>query len=918
MASAAGETPEAPPRPSTHPRAVAALAAVVALALAGAHQLGSSDTRSLVGHLSAIAATTAAVVCADAASRRVPAGRLFWAAFCAMCVLAVFGEVGYAALAMSSRPPAVPSAADIAYLIAVVPGTAAFLVLSLGVRGRVWRLRPIVDAVVLVSSLLFVAWFAVLRDVYPESGGASSETLVAIAFPVVDIVLLALVLPVLSRVTRASALSLTALSAGLIVLTTTDLLLVQDGTPRVSAGPIGLGVGVPLAFLLLAFAAAVARPVDAPTRDESSALTMLLPQAPALIAVGIFLARLASGATFDRMEIATVATVSVAGTVRLFLMLWENHLLTRDVRLAMADLHASEERFRSIVQGSSDFITICDARGRVTFQSKSSRPIVGLSAGSLVGADVAEIIHPDDRERVLRAFVESRNTPGPAFYECRIGTPEGDWRHVQAVVTNLLEDPNVQGIVINTRDVTEQRLLETRLAHQALHDPLSGLPNRALFRDRLHHALALQSREGAPGSLAVMVIDLDGFSAVNDSFGHATGDAVLMLTASRVVECVRPGDTVSRLGSDEFAVLLEKIESPAAAVEMAHRFVQVMQQPIELEERELVIGASVGIAVDAEGDGPAELLRNADIAMNRAKERGRNRCELFELDMHAAARTRFDLENDLRIALARGELFCLYQPVVELQTGLLAGVEALVRWRHPTRGIVPPAEFIGVAEETGLIVPLGRWVLVEACRQLREWQDAAGRPLGLAVNLSASQLEDPQLADDVVAALTAAGVEATSLVLEITESMLVDDADRSLGKVKRLSELGVGLALDDFGTGYSSLAYLSRLPVDILKIDKSFVTALSSGEGVSPVTSAIVAMGKSLDLAIVAEGIETREQLAAMRSLGCEYGQGFLLSPPLDGAGVTALLVSSAREPHGLLPEPPVGASAALAERPVG
>jgi EAL domain-containing protein (putative c-di-GMP-specific phosphodiesterase class I) len=304
--------------------------------------------------------------------------------------------------------------------------------------------------------------------------------------------------------------------------------------------------------------------------------------------------------------------------------------------------------------------------------------------------------------------------------------------------------------------------------------------------------------------------------------------------------------------------------------------------------------------------------------MNRAKERGRNRCELFEIDMHAAARTRLDLENDLRSALARGELFCLYQPVVELQTGLLAGVEALVRWHHPTRGIVAPAEFIGVAEETGLIVPLGRWVLVEACRQLREWQDAAGRPLGLAVNLSASQLADPQLAHDVSAALSAAGVAATSLVLEITESMLVDDADRSLAKVKRLSELGVGLALDDFGTGYSSLAYLSRLPVDILKIDKSFVTALTQGDDVSPVTSAIVAMGKSLDLAIVAEGIETQDQLTALVALGCEYGQGFLLSPPLDGDAVSALLVSSASNPRGLLPEPPVRVSVALADRPVG
>ncbi|HVF20019.1 MAG TPA: EAL domain-containing protein [Mycobacteriales bacterium] len=897
---------------------VALFAAVVLAGLAAVRLAFGSAASTSAGHVAAILAITSAVVCTEAAVHRAVPARRFWLALCATCVLAVFGEAGYAALALRAAPANVPSPADVAYLVAVVPGTAAFLHLALIGRGPRWRVRPVLDGVVLTSSLLFVVWVLLLKAHYPTSGPVGSDVLVRLAFPLADVVLLALVLPVLSRARRSSLASLSLLAAGVLALLTVDLVLVDQGVSRAESGSAAAGIGVPLAFFLVALGAALAVRGELPTRDEPTPLVLMLPRLPAVVAVGIFLTRLLNGDGFDQFELATVATVVVASTLRVFVMLAENHALTTDVHLAMADLRASENRFRAIVNRSSDFITVCDASGRVTYQSQSGRPLAGLRASDLIGTEVSRLIHPDDRDRVLRGFQESLGAPGPTKFECRVGADDGEWRQIEAVVTNLLDDPNVHGIVINSRDVTEHRQLEGRLAHQALHDPLSGLPNRALFRDRVHHALALQLRDGGEsGHLAVLFFDLDGFAAVNDSLGHTAGDAVLILTASRLVECVRHGDTVARLGGDEFAVLLENVEGPPDALEMAERFLTAMQSPISLEERDVFVGASIGIAIDTPGDGAAELLRNADLAMNRAKERGRTRYEIFEPEMHAAARLRLDLETDLRQALKRGELFCLYQPVVDLQTGLLAGVEALARWRHPTRGVVPPGEFIPTAEETGLIVPLGRWVLGEACRQLVEWQRASGRALGMAVNLSARQLADPGLADDVTAALASAGLDAGALVLEITESMLVDDADGGLAKVQRLSDLGVGLAIDDFGTGYSSLAYLSRLPVNILKIDKSFVAGLARGDETAAVTSAIVAMGKSLNLAIVAEGIEDVGQLDALTELGCDYGQGYLLAPPLEPAEVATLLAVPEDEPSALLPRPH-SVTAGAAERPVG
>ncbi|HVE63719.1 MAG TPA: EAL domain-containing protein [Mycobacteriales bacterium] len=584
----------------------------------------------------------------------------------------------------------------------------------------------------------------------------------------------------------------------------------------------------------------------------------------------------------------------VAATAGVLLLLSESRALSREAQATLAAQEASEARLRSIVQGSGDVITILDAAGRVVFQSKSDDQILGFEPGALVGGVLAKLIHPDDKGRVLRQYTKAMGIPGGVeVYECRMATAAGEWRDIEAVITNHLDNPLVQGLVINSRDISYRKELERRLTHQSLHDTLTGLPNRALFRDRVHHALALARRD-PDRRLAVILIDLDGFASINDSFGHSTGDALLKVTAERLVDCVRPGDTVARLGGDEFAVLLENIDSSLIARQVANRFLDAMLLSVDADGREIFASASVGIAADMSGDGADELLRNADLAMYRAKARGKKRYEVFEPAMHAVVVERLALETDLRKALDRGEFFLLYQPVVNLATGVTAGLEALVRWQHPTRGVVAPGDFITAAEETGLIVPLGRWVLDEACRQLRSWQDIASHPLRMAVNLSARQLHAPGLADHVASALRSSDVIATSLVLEITESMLVDDADRTLAKLQQLNDLGVSLAIDDFGTGYSSLAYLSRLPVDILKIDRTFVAGIGEHDELTAVTAAIVALGEKLGLSLVAEGIEEAGQLAAVTGMGCHFGQGYLLARPMTAAGVETLLLEAA------------------------
>ena len=559
-------------------------------------------------------------------------------------------------------------------------------------------------------------------------------------------------------------------------------------------------------------------------------------------------------------------------------------------RLLLVDMQRNEERFRSLVQNASDGVMVLGDESLIRYESPAVQRILGRRAAERVGQPFGSDVHRDDLAVVERALADVAALGGSeARVEFRARHADGSWRTLEAIAKNLMDDPAVGGIVVNYRDITERKTLEEQLRHQAFHDVLTGLENRFLFLDRLGHALTRAGRGGDP--TAVLYLDLDDFKAVNDRLGHAEGDKLLKAVAQRLRAVTRDSDTVARLGGDEFAIIIEETDR-VEAEQAAARILATLTPPFELGDRPIEVRVSIGIATQSfDGADADELLRRADIAMYAAKAAGGNRHAGYEPRLYDATVARMELKADLRGALERGEMSIAYQPIVDLETARITGSEALMRWNHPDRGTVAPVDFIPLAEESGLILELGRWILATACQQTRDWQDATGRAgLTVSVNLSGRQILDPDLVADVRRSLSQSGLAPQDLTLEITESELVQDVAPTVATLKALKGLGVRLAIDDFGTGYSSLSYLRQFPIDILKIDQSFVSSLDGSTDSTALLRSILDLSATLRLETVAEGIEETAQRDILRGLGAQRGQGYLFARPMAPADLGDLL----------------------------
>ena len=776
---------------------------------------------------------------------------------------AAAGVVATVQQLVTGRSPDVPSFEDVVHLAWLPLVTVALLSYPVVDTRPGSRARSLCEGMVAASALWFATHMLLLEPAAVGAGASLPGRLTLLAYPVGDVFVLGMLASLLRRVQAPARRELSLTGGGLAVYVVSDLaysVLEAQGRYRADSW-VSVVAEVGLVLILLGALGAAG---EGPESRTWRRVVDVLPRLPVALVVVLSTVTIVRG---DGLS----AGQFVAGSA-LVVSLLLRHVVTGRDRDALTDrLQAREELWRALVTGSSDLVTLHAGDGTVSYASPSLGRTLGIDTDTVLGRSIRAWVHPDDREGLDEAWREALAVPGgTAERVCRLQAGDGEWRWMQTQVLNRLDHPGVRGVVVTSRDVHERHLLEQQLGHAAYHDALTGLGNLARARQLLEACYA----SVPPRPATVVLVDLDGFKAVNDTFGHARGDLLLEAVAERLRGCVRGTDEVARIGGDEFVLVLDGDEDRAAA-----RVLAAVQQPVVVGGTSLQVAASVGIATTADAASPDELLRNADLAMYASKEAGRNRATAYEPRMHEAATSRMTISRGLRRALDEGGLALHYQPIVSLPHGTLVAAEALLRWHDPEHGDVSPEVFIEVAEQSGLIAEVDVWVLDRACRDVAAWRADGLAPPRVSINISRRQMT-AELPDLVAAALARHGLAGEDLCLEVTESAVVPDAEVAAQVLTRVRELGVEVALDDFGTGQSSLSQLARLPVDSVKIDRSFTTSSVGDRGARRLLTSIVRVCQALSLPVVAEGIEQGEVADLLARVGCDRGQGWHFGRP--------------------------------------
>ena len=780
--------------------------------------------------------------------------------------------------------------------IADAPWLASYVAIAIGlssliVGGR--RVRRIdVDGLTDIGSftvlaVIVVTQFGAVRDLVSAPSYPLFTRSVWVAYPILDAALLAVVTQaIISRRLRNRNGLFLSCGVALWLIADFTSLLITDSTLVTR----WLDVAWMLGAACLAVAAWPARP-SAAHRDEAFEVARVTDARIAITLVPLLVPGVVEIWNLRNGRDANPVPLFAATLVLVALAFIRSARLVKARNRQETALEHSTLYFAALAENSSDAVIVVDRKGRILNEAPNLAGMLGRAGVATTGMDAIELLGPSDRDDTRSMLNRWWLTSGViADAELQATNADGSHRWFGVRVTNLSADPVVSGMVINLRDITDRKQAEQELSFNAFHDSLTGLANRALFNDRLEHAITRTARTGI--DVAVVYLDLDGFKLINDTRGHEAGDRVLREVAARLTGVVRSSDTVSRLGGDEFAILIEGSPRVLGEAEtLADRVLQSLTVPFIVGLQHVVLSASIGISVGDIGCTASSMMRDADIAMYRAKTTGKAKWALYEPGMRTAALERLELDSDLHHALDRAQLRLVYQPIIALESNKLVGFEALVRWDHPTLGVVEPDSFVPLAESNGTIVEIGRWVLDEACRTASRWRHTyPGTHLTMAVNLSARQIVAPELVEHVADALERSGFPPDSLILEMTEGLLVQDPLTAARRLQELRALGVRLAIDDFGTGYSSLSYLRQFPIDILKIDRSFTNTITDRSHPPAIVRGLLELAKTLDMETVAEGIELDVQLDSLRDQRCDYGQGFLFAKPLDGDDA-ALLV---------------------------